>query len=334
MHRSLPPLNALRAFETAARHGSLTKAAAELNVTPGALSHQIRGLEEHLAVKLFDRKVRAMALTSEGRLLLPGLQHGFDHIRQAVERLRSRNRSPVIVIAAGPGFTAKCLAPRLFHFAAAHPEIDLRISASMSLANLRTDGVDIALRALPRDAPPDPDVRAMKLVDIVMLPVCSPRLIDPARPLRCARDILRLPLLHDDTNSTLPGWSDWLAEAGVAHAGAIRGLRFSSSDHSLDAALEGAGVLLANKVLALDELRTGRLVVPFDLPLETRRAYYVVSLRERFDQPSVTAFRAWITSEMAAMLQLSATDGHKAGGRGKLAARKPPQRRPRRRAER
>lgn len=330
MHSGLPPLNALRAFEAAARHQSLTKAAAELNVSPSALSHQIRGLEEFLGLKLFDRKVRAIALTSEGRLLMPGLQQGFDHIRQAIERLRSRNASPVLVIAASPGFTAKFLAPRLYRFAASHPEIDVRISSSMSLANLRSDGIDVALRTLPVDAAADPDFSVEKLIDITMVPVCSPRLIDPSRPIRSARDVLKLPMIHDESLATLPKWADWLVAAGISDAGAIRGPRFSSADHSLDAAIEGAGVLLSNSVLAFDELRTGRLVVPFALTLETRRAYHMVSTRERAGIPGVKAFRAWIAREIAALRPAASADQHEAGGR-KSGNQRKDQRRARRR---
>src|SRR5262249_451726 len=153
MHRPMPPLNALRAFEAAARHLSLTKAAQELHVTAGALSHQIRGLEELLGLKLFERRVRSIALTQEGQQLDAGLRTGFDHIRDAVAALRDRGDARVLVISTPPGFTSKWLAPRLYRFSAEHPAIDVRVSSSMALANFRSDGVDVALRSLPVDAP-------------------------------------------------------------------------------------------------------------------------------------------------------------------------------------
>ncbi len=149
MHNAPPPLNALRAFEAAARHLSLTRAAVELNVTPGALSHQIRGLEDHLGLKLFDRGVRSMALTAAGKALHPGLQAGFLHIRDALAGLNRFSDTRVLVISTSPGFTSKWLAPRLYRFSLAHPDIDVRVSSSINNANFTTDGVDAAIRNLP-----------------------------------------------------------------------------------------------------------------------------------------------------------------------------------------
>src|ERR1044072_1465043 len=145
MHRPMPPLNALRAFEAAARHLSLTKAAAELNVTAGALSHQIRGLEDLLGGKLFERGVRSISLTAAGRQVAPGPQTGFLHLRGAVANLAASDSERVLVISTPPGFTSKWLAPRLYRFAAANPEIDTRITSSMASANFMTDGVDVAM---------------------------------------------------------------------------------------------------------------------------------------------------------------------------------------------
>ena len=155
MHSGPPPLNALRAFEAAARHLSLTKAALELNVTPGALSHQIRGLEDHLGFRLFDRGVRSIALTTAGKALQPGLQVGFLHIRDALASLNRLSHARVLVISTPPGFTSKWLAPRLYRFSIAHPEIDVRVSSSLNNANFTTDGVDAAIRYLAVDAPHD-----------------------------------------------------------------------------------------------------------------------------------------------------------------------------------
>src|SRR6516164_3618191 len=147
MH-DLPPLNSLRAFEAAARHLSLTKAAAELNVSPGAISHQIRGLEALLGVQLFERRVRAIVLTAAGKLLYPGTQTGFLHLREAVAGLKQSESgtSRVLVVSTPPGLTAKWLAPRLYRFANAHPEVDTRISSSIDNANFTTDGVHVAIR--------------------------------------------------------------------------------------------------------------------------------------------------------------------------------------------
>src|SRR5262249_4889906 len=157
----------------------------------------------------------------------------------------------------------KWLAPRLYRFAGAYPEIDARISSSLANANFTTDGVDIAVRHLPVDPPPDPALLTQKLVELWFVPVCSPRLIETHGPLDRPDVLARVPLIHDDTldqRAEVPTWADWFAAARVDGVDLSRGLRFNSSDHALDAAGEGAGVLLAHDLLAYDDLRTGRLV--------------------------------------------------------------------------
>lgn len=304
MHTPMPPLNALRAFEAAARHLSLTRAAAELHVTAGALSHQIRGLEELLGVKLFERRVRAIALTAAGKLLYPGLQTGFARIREAVEGLDRSGRERVLVISAPPGFTAKWLVPRLYRFTSAHPEIDVRSSASTGYADFTTDGVDVAVRNLPIGATMDPALVAEHLIDLSVVPVCSPRLIASHGAPSGPEDLRRLPLIHDDTLTHLPDyptWATWFAAAGLADVDVSRGLRFNSTDHALDAAGEGAGVLLAHDLPSYDDLRTGRLVIPVQLAISTRRAYYFVCPKGRSERPHVQAFRGWVKQEIAAV---------------------------------
>src|SRR5581483_4119534 len=258
MYQMMPPLNALRAFEAAARHLSLTKAAAELHVTAGALSHQIRGLEELLQVKLFERGVRSIALTAAGKQLYPGLQSGFLHIREAVEGLARGVDERVLVVSTPPGLTAKWLAPRLYRFANAHPQIDARISSSLNNANFVTDRVDVAVRNMASEPQPDAALAMQKLVDVSYVPVCSPRLLEEYALLDNPAALTHAPLIHDDTlinRIPVPGWADWFAAAGIADVDVSRGLRFNSADHALDAAGEGAGVLLAHDFLAYDELR-------------------------------------------------------------------------------
>jgi len=304
MHTPMPPLNALRAFEAAARHLSLTRAAAELHVTAGALSHQIRGLEELLGVKLFERRVRAIALTAAGKLLYPGLQTGFARIREAVEGLDRSGRERVLVISAPPGFTAKWLVPRLYRFTSANPEIDVRSSSSTAYADFTTDGVDVAVRNLPLGAKIDPALVAEKLIDLSVVPVCSPRLIAAHGAPDGPAALSRLPLIHDDTLTHLPDyptWAKWFAVAGFADIDVSRGLHFNTTDHALDAAVEGAGVLLAHDLPSYDDLRTGRLVVPVRLALSTGRVYHVVCLRSRSERPHVQAFRTWVKQEIAAV---------------------------------
>jgi LysR family glycine cleavage system transcriptional activator len=304
MHRALPQLSALRAFEAAARHLSLTQAARELSVTAGALSHQIHGLEDFLGVKLFERRVRSIALTAAGKQLYPGLQTGFAKIREAVETLDTTHPSHVLVVSTSPGLTSKWLAPRLYRFAAAYPEIDVRISSSAANANFATDGVDLAVRNMPVDPAPDSTLEIETLVDVTYIPVCSPRLIEKHGPVKNAQALARLPLIHDESllaRKASPNWSDWFAAAGVANVELGRGVRFSSSDHALDAAGEGAGVLLAHDILAYDGLRTGRLLIPVKFALRAGRAYSLVRAKGRKPAAAAENFRRWIREEVAAL---------------------------------
>ncbi len=275
MHTALPPLNALRAFEAAARHLSLTKAAAELGVTPGALSHQIRGLEDFLGLELFHRLPRALALTDVGRQLHPGLQAGFGQIRQALAAIGAVGNDRILVVSTPPGFTAKWLAPRLYRFLSAHPDIDTRISSTLANADFKTDGVDVAIRHMRAAQTSDPELLIEKLTDQFYVPVCSPKLLEKMGPLTAPRDIKGLPLIHDDSlagREETASWADWLEAAGVEGLDVSRGLRFNTADHAIQAAIDGAGILLAQGLLAHDDLRAGRLVAPFELALPSRRA--------------------------------------------------------------
>lgn len=304
MHTAMPPLSALRAFEAAARHLSLTLAARELNVTAGALSHQIRGLEDFLGTKLFERRVRAIALTAAGRQLYPGLQTGFAQIRDAVVSLAARHNPGVLVVSTSPGLTSKWLAPRLYRFGPRYPDVDVRISSSLVNANFTTDGIDLAVRNIIVDPAPDPSLAIEKLVDIAFIPVCSPRVIEKHGPVKHPRDLARLPLIHDETLSARgasPEWSEWFKAANVEDVDLRRGLRFNSADHALDAAGEGAGVLLAHDMLAYDDLRTGRLVIPVDFALPSGRAFHLVWAKDRKPSAAADAFRRWIKDEIAAL---------------------------------
>ncbi|HZT26793.1 MAG TPA: transcriptional regulator GcvA [Pseudolabrys sp.] len=304
MHPSVLPLSALRAFEAAARHSSLTSAARELHVTASALSHQIRGLEELLGVKLFERRVRAIALTAAGKQLYPGLQTGFAQIREAIDSFAAAGQPDVLVVSTSPGLTSKWLAPRLYRFGAAHPDIDVRISSSLNNANFTTDRVDLAVRNMSVSPAADRLLDIEKLYEVSFVPVCSRALLDKYGPVKTARDLARLPLIHDETlkaRVAVADWSDWFKAAGVADVDLRRGLRFNSSDHALDAAGEGAGVLLAHDLLAYDDLRTGRLVVPVKLSIAPGRAFHLVRLKARRPTAAMTAFAAWLRKEIAAL---------------------------------
>jgi LysR family glycine cleavage system transcriptional activator len=300
----LPPLSALRAFEAAARHLSLTRAALELHVTPGALSHQIRGLEDLLGVKLFERKVRAIALTAAGRQLYPGLQTGFGQIRDAVASLDTAHAPNILVVSTSPGLTSKWLAPRLYRFSNDFADVDVRISSSLNNANFETDGIDIAVRNMRADPADDPALHIEKLVDISLVAVCSPGLIEKYGAVTNAQDLAQLPLIHDESFTPrvqAPNWSEWFSAAGVADVDLRRGLHFNSADHALDAAGEGAGVLLAHDLLAYDGLRTGRLIIPVKLALPSGRAFHLVWPKGRKPSVAAVGFRRWIKAELAAM---------------------------------
>ncbi|MBS4098986.1 MAG: transcriptional regulator GcvA [Sulfuricella sp.] len=303
MTKAMPPLSALRAFEAAARHLSFTRAALELNVTPGALSHQIRGLEEFLGLRLFERRARAIELTAQGKMLYPGLQAGFGLIRDAVVGLRAaQDDDRVLVLSTSPGLTAKWLAARLYRFAEACPDIDLRVSSSVAYANLATDGIDAAIRSIPHLRAEDPALIYEKLMDVAFVPVCSPKLIARFGPLDAPGVLPQVPLIHDDMladHADVPTWADWLRVAGLVGGDVGRGLRFNSADHALDAALEGAGLLLTHGILAHDDLRCGRLVIPFDLVLPSERAYYFVCPRGKEQQRKLRVFREWLQDEVS-----------------------------------
>lgn len=296
-----PPLNALRAFEAAARHLSLTKAAAELNVTPGAVSHQLRGLEAMLRVRLFERGVRTIALTPAGKMLYPGLQRGFAQILEALTDFRQSGNQQVLVVSTSPGLTSKWLVPRLYRFANAYPDIDVRISSSLHNANFTTDGVNVAVRNMPIGAQSDASLVIEELAQITLVPVCSPRLVDLGS-LPSPQVLAKMPLIHDDTlagRASVPSWADWFAAAKVGKIDLRRGLHFDSPDHALNAATEGAGILLAADLLAYDDLRNGRLVIPVPLALPSGRAYHLVYPRRGRRRPDVEAFCNWIKREAA-----------------------------------
>lgn len=297
MRRPMPPLNALKAFEATARHLSFTKAAAELHVTPAALSHQIRGLEDLLGLKLFFRRARAIELTDAARLIYPGIQTGFESLRAAVERLEPSRQDRVLVVSATPGLTAKWLAPRLYRFLGKHPDIDTRISASSAYVNFAADGVDVGIRLSSGN---HPELYVEKLSDEWLLPLCSPRLLDGAHPLRSPKDLVHFTLIQVDLPGVVPTWSDWFQMAGIDGIDSTRGLRLNVADHALDAASESAGVVLAYKVVASRDIGLGRLIVPFGPEIALPgRSYFFVCQKGHEKRAPVKAFRDWAFAEIA-----------------------------------
>ncbi|MGB5213611.1 MAG: transcriptional regulator GcvA [Anderseniella sp.] len=296
----LPPLTALKAFEAASRLMSFQAAAQELSVTPAALSYQIRQLEDHLGLKLFNRLNRAVELTENGRLIQPGIHEAFEHLHRTMRQLRRRQQTNVLTIAAGPAFTAKWLSPRLYRFIGRHPNIDARISASVTKSDLEMDDIDIAIRFGPGVYPGHYSV---KLMDEFMTPLCAPSMLEGPNAIRTPEDLQHHTLIHDDTHQgffILQTWADWLKAAGVTSVDPGRsGLHFNVADHSLDAAVGGGGVVLGRTSLAEPDIRARRLVAPFDLRLKTSYSFFIVCLDTRKNEPAIEAFRSWVMDEMA-----------------------------------
>jgi LysR family glycine cleavage system transcriptional activator len=289
---SLPPLNALRSFEVAARQLSFTRAAQELHVTQTAVSHQIRVLESHLGVRLFLRLPRRLALTVEGQAYARELGSVFDRIADATLALQAQPRREVLTVTALPSLTARWLVPRLGRFLDAHPRIDLRLLATERTLDFVREAVDIGIRwGYGRWA----GLSSEKLMDDECFPVCSPRLLRRRR--MTLTDLQRQPLLHDDSPD---GWRRWLRAAGAVGVDAEGGHVFNDANLTLQLAAEGRGVALGRRVLVEEDLASGRLVRPFALSIPSEPSYYLVSSPHTADLPRVRAFRAWLTGELTA----------------------------------
>lgn len=295
--RRLPPLNALRAFEAAARHASFKSAADELAVTPAAVSQQIRALEDDLRVPLFNRGARSVALTRDGRRLQSGLTEAFMKMRVAVEAVRAPESEVLSITCSGP-LATKCLAPRLSRFHDVHPDISVQIDASFDLEPLTATGPHIALRF---GNPPDRNLHAVWLATEMLVPMVSPELAERLA-LNTPEDIQRAPLIHDESLTTwfqnIPSWADWFASVGLDPAGANRGTRFSSyGDQAIDAAVGGSGVLLGQVGLAANDLQAGRLICPFGPSIELDLNYYAVCEAGAEGTPAIAGFLDWIKQE-------------------------------------
>ncbi|WP_027858621.1 transcriptional regulator GcvA [Marinobacterium jannaschii] len=295
MPHKLPPLNAIRAFEAAARHRSFKKAAQELFVTPAAISYQIRQLEQQLGVQLFERENRKVILTADAQRCLPYLSNGFEQISRGIGKLVESRQPQRFIVAAGPAFTVKWLAPGLQQFTRQHSDINVSVMASIDLADFRNDGVDAAIRFGNLD---HSGLYSEKLADETLVPMCSPGWLAQQKPLEDARDLFSLPLIHDDSiffAPEVPGWDTVAEKLGLPEAEAQKGLRFNQADHALQAAMDGAGVLLGRRVLATPDLQAGRLVTLFpELEMEVGMAHHFVCLKEKADLYQIRTFQQWL----------------------------------------
>lgn len=294
MSNRLPSLSGLRAFEATARHLSVTLAAGELSVTPGAVSLQIRDLEQSLGVRLFDRLPRQLRLTEDGEGYFKAMRSAFRLMREATDELLARARPATLSISCTPTFAAQWLVPRLPHFEERMPGVDIRISASNRLVDFVRDGVDIAIRhGFGRYQ----GLVSERLLDDDLVPVIAPALRE-VRPLDTPGDLINHVLIHDVHRQD---WRLWLEAMGVTEIDAMRGPVFNDSNGAIEAVKAGDGVGLVRLSLVAREIQERRLVAPFSRGVSTGLAYYIVYPPGALDRPAVTALRQWLTDEARAV---------------------------------
>jgi LysR family glycine cleavage system transcriptional activator len=290
----LPSLSGLRAFEATARHLSVTLAAGELNVTPGAVSLQIRDLEQSLGVRLFDRLPRQLRLTEDGEGYFKAMRSAFRLMREATDELLARARPATLSISCTPTFAAQWLVPRLPKFEERLPGVDIRISASNRLVDFVRDGVDIAIRhGFGRYQ----GLVSERLLDDDLVPVIAPALRE-TKPLDTPGDLVNHVLIHDVHRQD---WRLWLEAMGVTEIDAMRGPVFNDSNGAIEAVKAGDGVGLVRLSLVAREIQERRLVAPFSRGVSTGLAYYIVYPPGALDRPAVTALRQWLTDEARAV---------------------------------
>ena len=288
MTRRLPSLNALRAFEAAARHLSFTRAADELNVTQAAISHQVKSLEEQIGLPLFQRRNRNLILTDAGQSLLPDLSDAFDRMDTALIKVKRRDEAGMLMVATMDSLAATWLMPRLTRFRVDHPDLDIRLATSDKTADYDREGIDIGIRY---GAGKWPGMRAVELMREEVFPICSPELAARGKGLRVPGDLRHHTLIHDDM---IEDWKMWLQVAGVADIDPTRGPGYTHSNLVMQAAMNGEGVALGRGILVADALMSGLLVKPFDLALTARYRYYLVTTEASADRPKVRIFHDWL----------------------------------------
>lgn len=297
MAKRLPPLNPLRAFEATARHVSLTKAAAELNVTHGAISHQIKALEQSLGVRLFERSGQRLKLTSQGAELLPAISNAFDGIAAATQRLTRPASTGTLSLSCVPALLSLWLIPRLGNFTSQYPDIRLTLNGSNHPQDIRSNDIDLCLHYGHGGWN---DCWFRKWSSLELFPVVSPTLIN-TRPLRTVRDLADHVILHGDEGRE---WHTWLAAADALDLGSTRRLYLSDAHLSLRAALHGHGVALGDTVTVSDLLARGQLVAPFGLSVPAVDEFYVICRNEMRSAPIVQVFIDWLFAEKEASNEL------------------------------
>lgn len=294
--QKLVHLNALRAFEAAARHLSFSAAAEELNVTPSAISQHIQLLEDYLNAPLFVRAKVGVSLTPQAREAYPDIRDGLLRLSNGLARLRGSGMDRIVTLTAAPSFTAKWLLPRIDHFRTRNPQLELRLDTTDRLAEFGADGIDIGVRY---GLGGYPGLACEKLLGEDVVPVCSPALLHGHASLDLAA-LAQMTLIHDTTigfDPTFPNWRTWFQARGHADVDFTRGLQMNSSLLAIQAALDGHGVALGRSVLVDGDLRAGRLVCPFDAAVATSCAYFVVYPKASLAIAKVKAVRDWLLEE-------------------------------------
>ena len=299
MLEQFPGLRSLRAFNAAARHLNFTKAAAEMGVTPAAISHQIKELEDQIGVALFARTSRTMALTREGEILNTAASESLETLTRAVKRIKRLENRNQLKVSASPSIAAKWLVPRLDRFLEQVHGADVRIDVSSTPLDFDRDDVDIAIRFGEGKYP---GLKADLLFQDKIFPVCSPRIITKAKPLNQPKDLLHHTLIHldyDAQGTPWPNWKMWMQAAGIRDFDDKRGLHFGQTALTVQAAIDGHGVALGDSNLVADDLAAGRLVKPFELSLRSPQqlAYFVVSPLDSSQNPLIKAFHDWCLKE-------------------------------------
>lgn len=296
MVRRLPPLNALRTFECAGRHVSFIHAADELNVTPGAVSRQIKALEEWLGAPLFRRGHKQVALTPLGRTYLDAVSAPLEAIAAATERARRDEAERPLSICTYPTFALRWLVPRWGRFYDLRPDIDVRLTTSLQPADFSRDDYDAVIHVGER-LEARPGLEAVKLCDVHLFPVCSPSLLDGAAPLRAPADLARHTLLHSVPRPQ--DWHRWLRFAGVEGVDPDSGVTFDSLNLVIQAAIGGVGVAIGIEALIEDDLAAGRLVRPFGPVRRSGSPFYLVYPAHKARDRRLRAFADWLRAEAA-----------------------------------
>ena len=306
MSRSQLPLNALRAFEAAARHASFTHAAEELHVTQAAVSHQVKALEERLGVALFVRRPRGLEITSEGEALLPDLRDAFDRMTNALERVGRKANSGTLSVSLVTTFALGWLAPRLHRFQSKHPEIEVRMTTTQRRIDFAREDFDCAIRFTVQ---PEPELHATRLFSDVLTPLCGKRYKDKLKTLE---DLKRVPFI-DMTYD--PEWAIWLRAVGMGDFKPKRVLTFDSTMIAVEAAMEGAGVAVGPPQLFREELASGRLFQPFPQIVDSGKAWWFVCPPASVNRPKTKAFEEWLIEELSAPQTRSGRTALVASGR-------------------